>query len=205
MKKHNVISIGREFGSGGRKIGFLLAEKLGVKCYDKELLSIAAKTSGMSEDLFETHDEKPTKSFLHTLVMDSYSMNYSANGFVELPMNHKIFLAQFETIKNIAKSESCVIVGRCADYALEENDYLTSIFIHAPLGKRIESVAKNQSIDEEKAKDLILKTDKKRSNYYNYYTNRKWGDANNYQLSFDSSTIGYEKSVDFIMDFLNKR
>ena len=120
MSGNLVITIGRQCGSSGKIIGQKLAEEMGVKCYDKELLALAAKNSGLCEELFETHDEKPTNSFLYSLVMDTYSMGYTTSGYMDMPINHKIFLAQFDTIKQLADQESCVIVGRCADYALAD-------------------------------------------------------------------------------------
>ena len=128
---NKIYTIGREFGSGGREVGEKLAAKLGIKLYDKELLQQAAKDSGFCEEIFENHDEKPTNSFLYSLVMDTYSVSgYSAAPFLDMPLNHKVFLAQFETIKKIAEKESCVIVGRCADYALSDNPDCINIFIH---------------------------------------------------------------------------
>ena len=119
---NQIYTIGREFGSAGYEVGRLLAERLGVKLYDKNLLAQAAKDSGFCEEIFENHDEKPTNSFLYSLVMDTYSGgNYSSAPFLDMPLNHKVFLAQFDTIKKIAERESCVIVGRCADYALASN------------------------------------------------------------------------------------
>ena len=122
MDGRTVITIGREFGSGGHEIGMKLAERLGIKCYDKELLELAAKESGLCEELFASQDEKPTNSFLYSLVMDTYSLGYS-NSYVDMPINHKVFLAQFDAIKKLAEKESCVIVGRCADYALEDDPF----------------------------------------------------------------------------------
>ena len=117
-----VITIGRQFGSGGLDIGRKLSENLNVKCYDKELLAMAAKESGLCQEIFENHDEKPTNSFLYSLVMDTYSVSgYTSAPFLDMPLNHKVFLAQFETIKKLADKESCIIVGRCADYALAEH------------------------------------------------------------------------------------
>ena len=170
MDERTVITIGREFGSGGHEIGMKLAEKLGIKCYDKELLELAAKESGLCEELFASQDEKPTNSFLYSLVMDTYSLGYT-NSYVDMPINHKVFLAQFDAIKKLAERESCVIVGRCADYALEERDDVLSVFIHADLEDRIKNVAKLNELTDNKAKDLIHKTDKRRASYYNYYTN----------------------------------
>lgn len=115
-----IITIGRQYGSAGLEIGKKLAEELGVNLYDKEMLKRAAKESGLCEELFETHDEKPTNSFLYSLVMDTYSLGYSSSSYADMPINHKVFLAQFDTIKKIAGEGPCVMVGRCADYALED-------------------------------------------------------------------------------------
>jgi cytidylate kinase len=206
MNNKFAITIGREFGSGGREIGFKVADLLGVKCYDKELISLAAKDSGICEQIFELHDEKPTQSFLYSLVMDTYSMGYNSASYLDMPISHKVFLAQFDTIKKIATTESCVFVGRCADYALEGNEGLISIFIHAPLEKRIERIKKNNNLDKDSAaKDLIIKTDKKRASYYNYYTNKKWSSSDSYHLAIDSSLLGVDKTAEIIVDFLNKK
>ena len=121
MSGNLVITIGRQCGSSGKIIGQKLAEEMGVKCYDKELLALAAKNSGLCEELFETHDEKPTNSFLYSLVMDTYSMGYTTSGYMDMPINHKIFLAQFDTIKQLADQESCVIVGRCEPKQEQQN------------------------------------------------------------------------------------
>ena len=133
-----VITIGRQYGSAGRQIGQKIAQDFGIKCYDKELLAVAAKESGLCHELFESHDEKPTNSFLYSLVMDTYSMGYTSTGYVDMPINHKVFLAQFDAIKKLAEQESCIIVGRCADYALEEYPGMISVFIHAKLEDRID-------------------------------------------------------------------
>lgn len=200
-----VITIGRQYGSAGRQIGQQLAKELNVKCYDKELLALAAKDSGLCHELFETHDEKPTNSFLYSLVMDTYSMGYSSTGYVDMPLNHKVFLAQFDSIKKLAESESCIIVGRCADYALEEHEGTISVFIHAKLEDRIRRIKRLYSLSDDKAKDLILKTDKKRASYYNYYSSKKWGDAKSYNLSIDSSQLGIDGSVEMIKKFIEIR
>ena len=180
MDERTVITIGREFGSGGHEIGMKLAEKLGIKCYDKELLELAAKESGLCEELFASQDEKPTNSFLYSLVMDTYSLGYT-NSYVDMPINHKVFLAQFDAIKKLAERESCVIVGRCADYALEDNPYAVSVFIKA---------------------SLIQKTDKRRASYYNYYSSKKWGEAKSYNLCIDSGLVGVDGAIDMILKFI---
>ena len=199
---NKIYTIGREFGSGGREVGEKLAAKLGIKLYDKELLQQAAKDSGFCEEIFENHDEKPTNSFLYSLVMDTYSVSgYSAAPFLDMPLNHKVFLAQFETIKKIAEKESCVIVGRCADYALSDNPNCINVFIHADLDVRIKNVSRNLNITEDKARDIINKTDKQRASYYNYYTSKKWGDSKSYNLSLDAGKLGTDNCVEMILKF----
>jgi len=193
-----VITIGRQFGSGGRQIGKKLAEELGIGYYDKEILNVAAKESGLCQTLFENHDEKPTGSFLYSLVMDTYSMGYNSGSYLDMPLNHKVFLAQFDAIKKLAERESCVIVGRCADYALEEFDNVFHVFIHADKRYRIKNVMNYNSVNEAKAKDIVNKNDKQRASYYNYYTSKKWGDANSYDLCLNSALLGVDGCVELI-------
>lgn len=201
MNGNLVITIGRQCGSGGKRIGQKLAEVMGVKCYDKELLSVAAKDSGLCEELFETHDEKPTSSFLYSLVMDTYSLGYTTSAYMDMPINHKIFLAQFNTIKKLADEESCVIVGRCADYALAEYPNTVSVFITANDEDRIKSLVEMYKVDEAKAKDIMVKTDKKRASYYNYYSSKKWSDAKSYDLCINSSVTGMDGAIEIIQAF----
>ncbi len=205
MSKNTVITIGRQLGSGGREIGQIIAKKLGISFYDKELLSEAAKKSGIAKELFENHDEKPTKSFLYSLVMDTYALGYSSSAFTDMPLNHKIFLAQFDAIKNIADRESCVIVGRCADYALEDYDNALTVFVHADIDYRIRRICRRHNLTKDKAKEEILKTDKQRSSYYNYYTSKRWGEAEGYHLCIDSGVISIEDAADTIIDFYQKK
>ena len=203
MGKH-IYTIGREFVSLGQIVGEKLAERLGIKFYDKELLQQAAKDSGFCEEIFENHDEKPTNSFLYSLVMDTYSAgSYAAAPFLDMPLNHKVFLAQFDTIKKIAEEEDCVIVGRCADYALANNPDCINIFVRAELEDRIKLISKRMDITENKAKDLILKNDKQRASYYNYYTCKKWGDTRSYDLMLNTSKLSVDDCVDMIIDFRN--
>ena len=128
---NTIITIGRQFGSEGREIGEKLAERLGIPFYDKELLTRAAKESGFCEEMLQNHDERPTNSFLYNLVMDTYSFGYNSASYSDMPISHKVFLAQFDAIKKIAEEGPCVIVGRCADYALNDYDNVLNIFIHA--------------------------------------------------------------------------
>ena len=200
MKTNTIITIGRQYGSAGRQIGRVLAEELGIKCYDKELLERAAKESGLCEELFENHDEKPTNSFLYSLVMDTYSFGYSSSGFSDMPMNHKIFLAQFDAIQKLAGEGPCIIVGRCADYALADWNDCFSIFVHADLDWRINRIASKHGKTPKEAKDMITKTDKSRASYYNYYTNKKWGAARSYNLCIDSGKLGIDYATEAIIE-----
>lgn len=203
--KKTIITIGRQYGSGGHEIGATIAQDLGIKLYDKEMLKRAAKESGLCEELFETHDEKPTHSFLYSLVTDSYSLGYSSGVYADMPINHKIFLAQFDAIKKIADEGSCVMVGRCADYALEGYDDVINVFIYADLEHRIRRIARMYDLTDNKAKDIIVKADKKRASYYNYYTNKTWGDAKSYDLCLNSAKLGIGGTAKAIMDYVNLR
>ena len=204
-KTNMIITIGRQYGSAGLEIGKRLAEELDVQIYDKEMLKRAAKESGICESLFETHDEKPTSSFIYSLVMDTYSLGYSSSGYADMPINHKVFLAQFDTIKKIANEGPCVLVGRCADYALEERKDVINIFIYADMEQRIRRIARKYDLTDSKAKDVIQKTDKKRASYYNYYTNKEWGDAKGYDLCLNSGKLGVDGTVKAILEYIKVR
>lgn len=195
---NTIITIGRQYGSAGREIGYKVAKDLGIKLYDKEMLDRAAKESGLCQELFETHDEKPTSSFLYSLVMDTYSLGYTSGSYTDMPINHKVFLAQFDAIKKIADEGPCILVGRCADYALEEYDNVLSLFIHAKMDARIRRIARIYDLTDAKARDIIVKTDKKRASYYNYYSNKKWGAAESYHMCLDSSVLGINGTAEAI-------
>ena len=202
---NTIITIGRQFGSAGLEIGKKVAKELGLELYDKEMLKRAAKESGLCEELFENHDEKPTNSFLYSLVMDTYSLGYSSSSYADMPINHKVFLAQFDTIKKIAGEGPCVMVGRCADYALEDYDNVMNVFIYADLDQRIRRVAREFNLTDAKAKDIILKNDKKRASYYNYYTNKEWGNAKGYDLCLNSGKLGIDGTVRVIKEYMKIR
>lgn len=199
---HKIITISRQYGSGGRNVGLKIAQRYNMEYFDKELLEEAAKKSGISKELFEMHDEKPTSSFLFSLVSDGYFFGYpSINSYGDMPISQKVFLVQFDTIKEIAKEKSCVIVGRCADYALQGFDDVINVFVSANMETRLKNVMLETGATEEKARDLIIKTDKRRSGYYNYYTNKKWGAAESYDLCINSSIIGVDGCVETIVKF----
>lgn len=201
---NTIITIGRQFGSGGREIGEMVAEHFGIKCYDKELLSRAAKESGFCEEMIQNHDERPTNSFLYNLVMDTYSFGYNSSSFVDVPISHKVFLAQFDTIKKIAKEEPCVIVGRCADYALSDLPNVLNLFIYGDEECKIKRIRERFSdiTSNEKAREMMIKKDKQRQSYYNYYSSKKWGRADSYDLCINSSILGIEGTVKLIIQYV---
>ena len=199
---NTIITIGRQFGSGGREIGLKVAEALGIPCYDKELLTRAAKESGFCEEMLINHDERPTNSFLYNLVMDTYSFGYNSNSYSDMPISHKVFLAQFDTIKKIGSEGPCVIVGRCADYALADYDNVVNLFIFGDEECRIKRIMERYDLNEAKAKDMINKKDKQRQSYYNYYSSKKWGRSDSYDLCINSSKLGIEGSVKLIKQFV---
>ncbi len=201
MSKKFVVAISRQYGSGGHEIGRKLAEKLGVKFYDKELLAKIAQDSGMSKTLVEFYDEMPSKSLLFSLAMDAYPMS-----FTEVPINQKVFQAQVETIRKIAEAGSCVIIGRCADSILSDDPNLVSVFIHADMDSKIARVKDRDELSEDKARERIIKTDKKRASFYNFYSlDKRWGDVNSHDLTIDSGKLGISKSVELIYDYLKLR
>lgn len=199
----NVITIGRQFGSNGREIGKRLAERLDIPFYDKEILGEAAKHSGLSENILKSLDEKHNKSFLYSLVMDPYSYGFSSSGY-HTNLNQQAFQATYDTIKKIGESGPCVIVGRCADYALRHNKNLVRVFIYAPLENRIETVSKRFDLSEDKARTQINKEDKGRAAYYNYYTSKKWGDMNSYDICINSGLLDIDKTVDYLVGYINE-
>ncbi|MDO4562508.1 MAG: cytidylate kinase-like family protein [Clostridia bacterium] len=191
---NNIIAIGRQYGSGGREIGEALAKKLGVKCYDKELITISAQKSGMCKELFEDMDEKPIKAM--------YYMEVAPFAQAQYPINHQLFLAQMNVIREIAQRESCVFIGRCADYVLAEHENCHSVFVHAPFADRVKRAMERTGLEERKAEKLVRKIDREREAYYDFYTSKLWGAADTYDLSLNSSAFGTQKCVDIIAGIL---
>ncbi len=199
----SIVTISREFGSGGREIGKKLAEKLGVPFYDKELLEMASKESGIARELFVKNDESYTNSFLYSLVMGNYPVSPDGRLNPELPLNHKIFLAQFETIKKLAEKGPCVIVGRCADFVLKEEPNVIDFFVSGNMYDKKKRILERYDIEKPKVEDFIRKTDKRRASYYNYYTDMKWGDAKNFDLCINSSKSGIDGAVELMLAYIN--
>ncbi len=196
-----IITISREYGSGGRLIGKSLADKLNIPFYDKELLTIVAKKSGFNTEFLEKMENNMTNSLLYTL-----STGFANGGFLGkngLSLNDQAFLEQFDVIRQVAKEGPCVIVGRCADYVLANNNNCINIFIHADLNSRIKRIVNEYGVPADEAKNKITKIDKGRANYYNHYTSLKWGDARNYHLSINSAAIGIDGTVELIIKYLD--
>jgi len=203
-KNKNIsICIGRQLGSGGRDIAHMLADDFGAKFYDKEIMNLAAKESGFSEKFFEQNDEKRGifRSLFHMhapLISDS---NLYANNFSQ----ESLFQFQSDAIMKAAEEGSCVFVGRCADYVLRERDNVISVFVTAPMDYRIQRVMEKTQMDKEKARKFIEQREATRAAYYNYYTGKKWGAAESYNLCIDTSLLGLEDTEKFIADFVRKR
>ena len=198
MTTKSIITVGRQYGSGGRYVAKLLAERLEIPYYDKELLAEVAKDSGIGKDLLEEHDEKNTRNFLFSMMSGSQPFADSGAMYMDMPLNHRIFLAQFDTIRRIAGEGPCVIVGRCADYVLRDEPHVLNVFIKASQEERIRRVVKYYGVDPLKAEEKLRKADKQRASYYNYYATNTWGDVNNYDLCVDTGALGIEGSVELI-------
>lgn len=194
MKKQIIITIGRQFGSGGLAVAKKLGDKLGIPVYDNELITKAAQDSGFSAELFVRNDEK--KSFFSFSSLFSESDSFMSDS--------GLFKIQCETIKKIADQGSAVIVGRCSDYVLRESGCTLDVFLTAPLETRAERIMERAGVDMEKALEMIEKKDASRAEYYNYYTFGNWGVASTYDLCIDSSILGLEGTADFIIEFAKR-
>ena len=191
-----IITIGRQFGSGGRDVGEKVAEYFNIPFYDKELVELAAQKSNISKEALKEVDEHATNSFLYSLASGNYSMRgINAPIYYEMPINDKLFIAQADVIKEVAKRGSCVIVGRCADYVL----------VYGSVDYRAKRVMSALDITQAKAKDKVLKTDKQRRTYYDYYTSKNWGVMSNYDLCIDAEKFGIEETANMIINAAKKK
>lgn len=206
MEKY-VITIARQYGSGGRTIGKMLAEKLGIHFYDKELLKLASDDSGINETLFNTADEKVKQSVFSKMFKNekAYKGEVISPDSDEFVSDDNLFNYQAKIIKELAEKESCVIVGRCADYVLKDCNHVLSVFIHGPKDFCMQEAAKKINLTGKELEKFITKTDKERADYYKYYTGREWTDARNYDLCLDSSKLGFERCVEEIIAYMNVR
>ena len=199
-----VITIARQYGSGGHEVGEKLAGKLGVPFYDKALIAMAAKKSGLSEEVFADADEKATSSLLYSMVMGSYAFGSRIPGINEMPINDKLFIIQSDIIKKAAAEGPCVIIGRCADYILRDFENCLNVFVHADKAARVKRIVGKKLCEAKKAPDFVTKKDKQRANYYNSYSNNRWDDLMNYDLTLDTSKFSVEQAVDLILDAAKK-
>lgn len=204
--KNVVITIARQYGSGGRTVAQMLAEKLGFHYYDKELLKLASDESGINEDLFRNADEKLKSTQLFKIAHSVYKGELIPPESDDFTSSENLFNYQAEIIKKLAEQdESCVIVGRCAEYVLKDYDNVLSVFIHAPHEYCMEQAAKKQNMSPKELEKFVQKTDRRKAEYHKYYTGLEWTDARNYDLCLDSSKLGFERCVEEIISYMNVR
>lgn len=202
MYNNRIVTIARQFGSGGREIGEELSKKLGVKFYDKELISIAAKESNVAPEIFENVDEKATNSLLYSLSLGLYSFSNTYSVGDNLPVNDKLYILQHKIIKKVANEGPCVIVGRCADHILRDRNDVLRVFIYADLDFRVKRAIDLKGVKSSKAEQVVQKTDKSRSNYYNFYSGKKWGLTENYDLCINRTKLTCEQVAEIIENYL---
>ena len=200
MNDHLIITIGRQYGTGGREIGRTLAQKLGLPFYDRELIAKAAKKSGFDEELFEQLDKRATNSFLYSLTM------FGTSGVNGMSLTDQLYLAQSNVIHEIADQGSCVIVGRCADHVLRDHANRYDFFIHASIENRIKRIRSigTYKLSGKTPEAALEKMDKQRATYYNYYTGRTWGKADHYDLCINTGRLGVDGAVELIQTYINQ-
>ena len=199
MKNPLIITIGREYGSGGREIGKALAEKLGISFYDKQIISLTAEKSGLSPEFITNNEQRVRSGFMQNLAASAaYQSGFFSSQY--LPLSETIFISQAQVIRDIAAKERAVIVGRCADYVLYGRKNTINVFIHAPIEDRVRRIMALYQLSEADAMKAIATSDKERGNHYFRYTDRKWGKAQNYDLSVNSSLLGIDGTVEMLAD-----
>ncbi len=199
MKNPLIITIGREYGSGGREIGKSLAEKLGISFYDKQIISLTAEKSGLSPEFISNNEQRVKSGLMQNLAASAaYQSGFFSSQY--LPLSETIFISQAQVIRDIAARESAVIVGRCADYILSGRKNTVNIYIYAPMEDRVKRIMRIYQLSEADAMKAIATSDKERGNHYFRYTDRKWGKAQNYDLSINSSLLGIEGTVEMLAD-----
>lgn len=199
---NKIITISRQYGSGGREIGAKLAAKLNIPFYDNELITRAAKESGFAEAAFENAESKATNSLLYSIAMGMNSYGNQDLLFSHLSLDDRIYLAQSDVIRKVAAEGPCVIVGRCANHILRDVPNVVNVFIWADMKYRIERAIRIDNLSPNKAEENITKIDKRRANYYNYHASEKWGRVESYQLSLQSNSIGIDNCVELIKLFV---
>ena len=198
-----IITIGRQYGSGGRRLAQMLSEHFNISLYDKDLINRVSEETGIAGEFFKKVDEQPSDSFF-SMFLNSFSYGNSCNCEDSVLSGNSLFCMQSKVIRNIAAEGDCIFVGRCADYILRDRDDVLSIFVTADLEDRIKRVAEYEGISEQSAKDVIEKADKSRAAYYNFYTEKRWGRGSSYDICLNSSKISLEQCMDIITQILNK-
>jgi len=202
-KKNIIISIGRQFGAGGRRIGKALAENLHFDYYDNELITTTAKENGLDPEFFKKADEKSEKNYFLQQIEEYISGGFFTNSLLS---NDQLFKLQSDTIRKLAEEKPCVIVGRCSDYVLRDNPYCISIFLHSSDEDRIERIKQRMKEEsDEKIKEMMTLADKRRAHYYNFYSNKSWGMSSTYTLSVDVSALGEPATIEFLLGFIRKK
>lgn len=205
MSKKLIITIARQYGSGGREIGERVAALLNLPIYDRLLITEAASKGNLSEEILKKADESATNSLLYTLAMGSNSMGAMMHFGYKMPLNDKLFLLQSDVIKDYANLGGGIFIGRCADYVLRDEPNVLKLFIYGDLDHRKARVAeRHPELKSHQIVDVINKTDKRRSTYYNFYTGNKWGNFENYDMAINSSTLGIEGTAELIYEFAKK-
>ncbi|MBE6532983.1 MAG: cytidylate kinase-like family protein [Ruminococcaceae bacterium] len=206
MSNKIIITIARQYGSGGREIGELVAKSLGIPLYDRELIADAAAKGNLNEKVIKNAEESAANSLLYTLAMGSNVLGASMHFGYKMPLNDKLFILQSEVIKEYAAEGSCVVIGRCADYVLRDEPNILRLFIYSDLDHREARVhSRHPELRSAQIIDVINRTDKRRSSYYNFYTGNKWGKYDNYDMAINSSSLGIEGTAELIVEFAKKK
>ena len=203
MDKNFIINIGRQLGSGGRSIADILAHHYNITAYDRKLIELAAKESGLSQEFFENADEKKSHGFFHSIFSNRVAANALGSNDSYLS-NDALFKVQSDIIRDLAERESCIFIGRCADYILREHPHCINLFFTANLEDRVARMASEKNITLSQAEELIEKTDRRRANYYNYYSGKTWGAAESYDLCINTSHLGFEGTAEMLINFIDK-
>lgn len=206
MEEKFYINIGRQLGSGGKAIGKILSEKFGIPVYDKRLLMMASQQSGLCKDFFEKADEKSVRKSMFASFLDYFKAPSSYSSYYDNCISDdSLFKYQSDVIRSLAEKESCIFIGRCADYILRDNPRCVNVFISADMPDRIARVMKSMDTDSKKAAEIIASTDVKRAEYYNYYSMKEWGAASSYHLCINSSVLGEEETASFVEQFIRRK
>ena len=206
MAKKIIITIARQYGSGGREIGERVAAKLNIPIYDKLLITEAASKGNLNEEVIKKADESAANSLLYTLAVGSNTLGAAMHFGYKMPLNDKLFLLQSEVIKDYAKEGSGIFIGRCADYVLRDETNILRLFIYGDLDHRQARVQeRHPELKSSQIIDAINKTDKRRSTYYNFYTGNKWGKYDNYDIAINASTLGIDGTAELIVECAKKK